>query len=89
MRNFEESRTSSCPARLILSFLKMEVSKSSDAGSVTGGADTIRAPSAPPTAMHLRALAGWKLSLENERLVGEKLLATGFARVLEEAETAV
>jgi len=89
MVNFWETQTSSCPARLTLSFLKMEVSKSSFAGRVAGGADTIRAPTAPPTAIHLRALTDWGYSFENERLAAAKLVVVGFVRVLEEAEIAV
>lgn len=42
-------RTSSWPARVIFSFLKTDVSKSSDGGGFsTEGTDTIRAPKAAP-----------------------------------------
>jgi len=69
-------RTSSCPERLIFSFLKTEVSKSSEAGGVTAGAAaTMRAPSvAIATGLNL------KLSFENARLgtATKQLLATRF-----------
>lgn len=42
-----------------------------------------------PTVMDLRALIDCGQSFVNERLVGAKLAAAGFARVLEEEEIAV
>ena len=71
----EKFKTSSCPARLIFSFLKSEVSKSSEAGGVTvGAAATMRAPSVAIATGLKRSLGNAILGTATKQL----LLATGF-----------
>lgn len=71
----EKFKTSSCPARLIFSFLKTEVSKSSEAGGVTvGAAATMRAPSVAIATGLKRSLGNAILGTATKQL----LLATGF-----------
>lgn len=71
------------------------MSKSSRAGALTSGAETMRAPRAEPVpaAAHRRSVRDLKPSLEEEdwraRLAVEKVPVVGFARVPEAPEIAV
>lgn len=89
-------KTSSWPARLTFSFLKTDVSKSSEVKGLIAGTDTMRAPRAEPSALApltptaLRAFDPMEEDDDkNPKLAGAGGLRAAFFRVLDdEAEIA-